>query len=77
MRLEVGDMVQSRSHGKVGVVIRSRPSNGNLTDSLHAHHLVSSYPQVYYVFFSEDEPEAGPFYSDDLHLKVKYSPHSV
>lgn len=67
MNIEVGDLVERRNDGKMGVVVESRPPNQGLT-SMHVRHMLSSYHNVYYVYFSE-EGTTGPFHVTELSLK--------
>ena len=63
----VGDLVESRRDGKVGVVVDAVPPNQGMT-SMHMRHVLTSYHDVYYVFFS-DEGKVGPFHVTELALK--------
>lgn len=63
----LGDLVQSKTDGRVGVVVESRPSNDGLA-SLHMKHIKDCYPDVYYVMFPNDS-RSGPFNVTDLSLK--------
>lgn len=77
MHIEVGDLVRCRSRGqKVGLVVDRKISNDGLSKSMHVRHLLSSYPLLYYVFFS-DEGKAGPFYATDLTLQRSASDDDV
>jgi hypothetical protein len=69
MLIGVGDLVQCRTHGqKVGLVIDKRLCNEGLEKSMHVRHMIGIYPQVYYVFFSE-EGKTGPYHVGDLTLQ--------
>lgn len=63
----VGDLVERRRDGKIGVVVDARPPNQGL-NSLHVQHMLSSYHDVYYVLFSE-EGKQGPFHFTELRLE--------
>ena len=61
--------MRCRNHGqKLGVVIDKKISNEGLINSMHVRHMLNSYPQVYYVFFSE-EGKTGPYHETDLTLQ--------
>lgn len=51
----------------MGVVVESRPPVQGLA-SVHMRHVLSSYPQVYYVYFSGGE-RSGPYHVTELRLK--------
>jgi hypothetical protein len=69
MHISIGDLVLSRNHGKkIGIVVDKRISNEGLTSSMHVRHMINSYPQVFYVYFSE-EGRVGPLHETDLFLQ--------
>jgi hypothetical protein len=70
MIIQIGDLVECRVRRRVGVVVKKRPSVGGL-DSAHVNHIIDSYPQVYYVFFPDEQVCDGPYYSDDLYVKQR------
>lgn len=58
-----------REHGqKVGIVVDKKPCNEGLTKSVHTRHILNTYQNVYYVFFS-GEGRWGPFHATDLTLQ--------
>lgn len=66
MSINIGDLVQCRGHGcKFGLVVDKRLPIDGLTTSHHVKHMLDTYQQVYYVYFS-DEGKTGPYYSADL-----------
>lgn len=73
MHINVGDLVQcNRLKGqKVGLVVDKRLSNSGLANSMHVRHMLNSYGNIYYVYFS-DEGKQGPFYETDLNLQQSF-----
>ena len=65
--LKLGDLVQSKSDGRIGFIIESRPPNDGLF-SIHIEHIKGCYSPVYYVCFPND-PHSGPFNVADLSLQ--------
>lgn len=65
--INVGDLVERRQDGRVGVVVSAVPPNQGMT-SMHVRHMLASYHDVYYVYFS-DEGKTGPFHVTELNLK--------
>jgi hypothetical protein len=53
---------------KIGLIVAKKMSNEGLTISKHAQHILNSYKQVYYVFFS-GLGKTGPHLEDDLFLQ--------
>jgi hypothetical protein len=68
MHIDIGDLVKCRGGTKVGLVVDKKPSNEGLDLSMHVRHLIDRYPNVYYVYFSE-EGKTGPFHKADLTLQ--------
>lgn len=69
MQIGIGDLVTCRSSGdKIGLVVAKKISNEGLTLSAHAQHLLSSYSNVYYIYFS-GEGTSGPFLPDEVRLQ--------
>lgn len=74
MKFEIGDLVCCRTlDHKVGLVVAKKMSNEGLNISMHAQHILNSYKQVYYVFFSE-LGKTGPHLEDDLFLQSPIRP---
>jgi hypothetical protein len=69
MHIGIGDLVISRIHRKkIGIVVDKKDSNAGLSSSMHVRHMINIYPQVFYVYFS-DEGRVGPIYQTDLSLQ--------
>lgn len=62
-----GDLVQSKSDGRIGVIIGTKPSHNGLS-SIHVKYIQDCYPDVYYVMFP-NEIYSGPFNVTELSLK--------
>lgn len=69
MHIRIGDLVVSKIHRKkMGIVVDKRIANEGLTSSRHVSHMINIYPQVFYVYFS-DEGRVGPIHQTDLSLQ--------
>lgn len=64
--MQIGDLVQSKQDGRVGVVIDSKPNVDGLF-SHHIRHINGCYPNVYYVLFP-NVGRIGPFHGTELRL---------
>lgn len=71
LHINIGDLVERRCDGRLGVVVDVRPPNEGLT-SEHMRHLRTVYHDVYYVLFS-DEGKQGPFHVTELNLKQTHA----
>ena len=73
MHIRIGDLVRCRGKEKrVGIVVDKKPPNEALFKSMHVRHMLDSYSQVYYVYFSE-EGRTGPYHESDLTLQQSLS----
>jgi hypothetical protein len=69
MHISIGDLVISKIHRKkLGIVVDKKVSNEGLISSMHVRHMINIYPQVFYVYFS-DEGRVGPIHQTDLTLQ--------
>jgi len=69
MQIRVGDLVTCRPLGdRLGLVVAKKMSNEGLGFSAHTRHLLGSYANVYYVFFS-DMGTTGPYLADEVNLQ--------
>ena len=69
MQLSIGDLVVCREKGpKIGLVVDKRISTEGLTNSMHVRHMLNSYSQVYYVYFS-GEGKLGPYHETELKIQ--------
>lgn len=68
--IEIGDLVERKYDGAFGIVIDSKPPNQGL-ESKHIQHMLTSYHDVYYVYFSGTGVE-GPIHITDLKLSSQY-----
>jgi len=67
--INLGDLVKCRDLGqKVGLVVDKKISNEGLANSYHTRHVLSTYPYVYYVYFS-GIGKSGPYHESDLSLQ--------
>jgi hypothetical protein len=70
MYIDVGDLVGTRiDPTKTGIVTKKRASNNCQTLSRHAEKISFGFQFVYYVYFSGDDLEQGPYYQSELQLK--------
>lgn len=65
--MQIGDLVQSKQDGRLGVVIDSKPTVDGLFSD-HMRHVVNCYPNVYYVLFPHIG-RIGPFHCTELRLQ--------
>ena len=68
MHIRVGDLVKLGQ--KLGLVVDQKISNEGLNSSMHVRHILSTYPQVYYVLFP-GEGRSGPYHETDLKIQQK------
>ena len=67
MHIRLGDLVKCRTirDSSVGIVVKEHMPNQGL-DSAHVRHIQSSYPHVYYVYFSDVGRVDGPYQASDI-----------
>jgi hypothetical protein len=73
MHINVGDLVQCNRLKvlKLGLVVDKKPPNDGLISSMHVRHMLNSYRNIYYVYFS-GEGKQGPFYENELKLQQSF-----
>jgi len=73
--INVGDLVRCRKDtvSRIGLVVDKKISNEGVNVSMHTKHLLSTYPKVYYVFFS-GTGKSGPYHETDLILQQSITP---
>jgi hypothetical protein len=66
LRFQVGDMVTTSGNLSLGVVVKVAKANSTaLLSSTHSSRLVENSPDIYYVYFSNDNI-SGPYYTSEL-----------